>query len=476
MSFIKYPANINVDNDISIIDPEMEKKPKLKIASEILEDSAFSHIPIIFTIIIETLNLIYLGHSSNSNVFNTFGFLICYLYLFGTLYCVGIIKSMNIYQDRYHFYLNYLNFKLIILLLVIFIISPFSFAFYILTSTIFINEELFLWECYTGFVIYSPVIFYLFFLFLLNLTFLQKNGKRSSVLLYCFIFVVIYCVLLYMMLFILKQQIEGIAMSLIITSCICYLISNFTCSDEQSNYKYNKKLKNYNFIPNISLSEIINDDNLKYNISYCLFHGIATFLDELPVYLNLFFSFFLQPNAFTTNIIYTNIFSLLQSFSMGLTSTLKNYIQYSSIGNKHSHQAKIKYVKIFTFVVVCLAIAIAVLLVFLGGNLQNVYLKGRNNEIYMFIQNTYLLFACVVMSYYVSKEFEGYVRGINIKVHLKCYKVILMLVFVPVGLALCFVLDYGIKGIWIGMFMYIIVFMIPNAINVYRHYDLFFQR
>ena len=29
MSFIKYPDNINVDNDISIIDPEMEKKPKL---------------------------------------------------------------------------------------------------------------------------------------------------------------------------------------------------------------------------------------------------------------------------------------------------------------------------------------------------------------------------------------------------------------------------------------------------------------
>ena len=39
MSFINNPDNINVDNDISIIDPEMEKKPKLTIAGEILQDS-----------------------------------------------------------------------------------------------------------------------------------------------------------------------------------------------------------------------------------------------------------------------------------------------------------------------------------------------------------------------------------------------------------------------------------------------------
>ena len=52
MSFIKFPPNINVDNDISIIDPEMEKKPKYTIAEEILEDSIFNHIPILFTVII----------------------------------------------------------------------------------------------------------------------------------------------------------------------------------------------------------------------------------------------------------------------------------------------------------------------------------------------------------------------------------------------------------------------------------------
>ena len=60
MSFIKFPPNINVDNDISIIDPEMEKKPKYTIAEEILEDSIFNHIPILFTVIIESLNLIYI--------------------------------------------------------------------------------------------------------------------------------------------------------------------------------------------------------------------------------------------------------------------------------------------------------------------------------------------------------------------------------------------------------------------------------
>ena len=67
MSFIKYPDNINVDNDISIIDPEMEKKPKLTIAGEILQDSFFNHIALIQFIILEFINLLFMGRINYEN-------------------------------------------------------------------------------------------------------------------------------------------------------------------------------------------------------------------------------------------------------------------------------------------------------------------------------------------------------------------------------------------------------------------------
>ena len=102
MSFIKYPDNINVDNDISIIDPEMEKKPKLTIASEIMQDSFFNHIELIQLILLEFINLSIMGRIQDDNVtlykfsnFNYFQIGFSYLNIFGNFYVLGIIKTLN---------------------------------------------------------------------------------------------------------------------------------------------------------------------------------------------------------------------------------------------------------------------------------------------------------------------------------------------------------------------------------------------
>ena len=170
MSFIKYPSNINVDNDISIIDPEMEKKPKFTIAGEILEDSIFNHIAGLFTVIIETLNLIYIGHTSfsltnSSNKFNYFQLGLYYLYLFGLMFSIGMIKSLKYQQERF---VQYINFKIIIYFLSFLVIFPFSSLSYHILNWLLNKDNspvirANLWEVYVKFMVYAPVFFFCFY-------------------------------------------------------------------------------------------------------------------------------------------------------------------------------------------------------------------------------------------------------------------------------------------------------------------------
>ena len=181
MSFIKYPDNINVDNDISIIDPEMEKKPKLTIAGEILQDSFFNHFPLIQFIILEFINLIFMGRIKYENDtyiysnFNYFKIGFSFLNIFGNYFVLGIIKTLNYNSELFT---KYITLKKILLLSILFIIIPFSFLSIYILKFIYLplfnkneNEKLIITtnlnNIYYEMIIYSPI--YLLFLYLYEL-------------------------------------------------------------------------------------------------------------------------------------------------------------------------------------------------------------------------------------------------------------------------------------------------------------------
>ena len=213
MSFIKYPDNINVDNDISIIDPEMEKKPKLTIASEIMQDSFFNHIELIQLILLEFINLSIMGRIQDENVtlykfsnFNYFQIGFSYLNIFGNFYVLGIIKTLNYNSEILS---RYIILKKILILVVIFLIIPFS------LSSIFILKYIFLpiykhntlerlevstnlTNIYFDMIIYASIFLLFFYLYELNLKFFQKNNMRSSALGFLFLFTFMHFLLLFM--------------------------------------------------------------------------------------------------------------------------------------------------------------------------------------------------------------------------------------------------------------------------------------
>ncbi len=137
MSYLKDKQYVNVDNDISIIDPEMETKPKFTIASEILEDTIFNRINLLFMLILEIINLIFLGHENSNNNYIKFNFYIIgtyYVYLFGFYLNLGIIKSLNFDIERYN---HYILLKKLTYYFSILIIFPLSLLSYFILIYIF---------------------------------------------------------------------------------------------------------------------------------------------------------------------------------------------------------------------------------------------------------------------------------------------------------------------------------------------------
>ena len=486
MSFINNPDNINVDNDISIIDPEMEKKPKLTIAGEILQDSFFNHIALIQFIFLEFINLTFMGRINNSNdklydfsYFNYCQIGFSFLNIFGNFYVLGIIKTLNYNSELLT---RYITLKKILLLIILFIIIPFSLCSIFILKFIFLpifsKNQILRYEIslnlnniYYEMILYSPIYLLFFYLYELNLKFFQKNNMRSSALSFIFIFTFMHFLLSYILIFKNNYKIKGITFSMILTSLFCYLSTNYTITDECYT---NKKIQNFYFFP--KRNKFI-DIYLKNSINEILIKGFYLFIDFLPYEFFLLFSLFIGNEELSSNIILRNFYLFLNAIGKGLSSTLKNYIQYSSIGNKHSHQAKIKYVKIFTYIVFSIILFCGLILSIFRGKISFLYLKNGGNEIIQKdLNNLYILYTMCVCLNYISFELEGYVKGINIDNNILLYRIIFPIIFIPIGFTSCFLFKYGIFGLWFGIFLMILFYSLPNAIKVYKFYDLFFQK
>ena len=484
MSFIKYPDNINVDNDISIIDPEMEKKPKLTIAGEILQDSFFNHIALIQFIILEFINLLFMGRINYENDkylysnFNYFQIGFSFLNIFGNYFILGIIKTLNYNSELLT---KYITLKKILILSILFLIIPFSLSSIFILKFIYFplfyknqNEKLIIItninHIYYEMIIYSPIYLLFLYLYELNLKFFQKNSMRSSALGFIFLFSFMHFLLCYVLIFNNNYKIKGITYSMILTSLFCYLCSNYTITDECYN---NRTIQNFYFFPKKQFIDL----SLINSLNEILIKGFHLLLDFLPYEIFILFSLFIGNEELSSNIIITNFFLFLNSIGKGLSSTLKNYIQYSSIGNKHSHQAKIKYVKIFTYEVFVIILFCGLILSIFRGKIAYLYLKnGGNDKIINELNHIYSLYTFCVCLNYISFELEGYVKGINISNNILFYKIIFPIIFIPIGFTSCFLFHYGIFGLWFGIFLMILFYSFPNAINVYKFYDLFFQK
>ena len=472
MSYLKDKQYVNVDNDISIIDPEMETKPKFTIASEILEDTIFNRINLLFMLILEIINLIFLGHENSNNNYIKFNFYIIgtyYVYLFGFYLNLGIIKSLNFDIERYN---HYILLKKLTYYFSILIIFPFSLLSYFILNYIYSSKDNLINEhinrIIKEYILYSSIFCQFLIMFLLNLKFFQKNFMRSQAIWFSFIFYVIYILCLYCFLYKLHLGYKAITLSLTISSFISYYFSNDTISED---FKHNhKKTKNFYFIPNNS--KIFDEYLLKhYNEIFKI--SLKLYIDRFPYAITYLFSFFIGKYFMSCNIILLNLFLILHAISKGLSATIKNYIQYSSIIKKNSHLAKIRFIKIFTIVNFCTSLFFCFLIFLFDKNICYIYISHPHEIIKKFFNKYLYWFIFTIFIDFFKQELEGYIKGINTRNNILIYKIISIFVFLPLGFALCFLLNFGLKGFWMAILISICIQCVPHSINVYKNYEVF---
>ena len=77
---------------------------------------------------------------------------------------------------------------------------------------------------------------------------------------------------------------------------------------------------------------------------------------------------------------------------------------------------------------------------------------------------------------YIIHSLEGYIKGINSENNIIKYKIIFPLIFIPIGFTFCFLFNFQIIGMWFGILLMNIFYLIPHSINMYKCYGIFLNK
>ena len=341
------------------------------------------------------------------------------------------------------------------------IILPFSFLSYFILNYIYSSKDKVINDninkIFKEYILFSSIFCQFLIMFLLNLKFFQKNFMRSQAIWFSFIFYVIYILNLYCFLYKLHLGYKAITFSMIISSFICYYFSNDTISED---FKHNhKKIKNFYFIPD---NHKILDDYLLKHYNEIFKISLKLYIDRFPYAMVYLFSFFIGKYYMSCNIILMNLFLILHAISKGLSATIKNYIQYSSNIKKNSHFAKIRFIKIFSIVNICTALFFCFLIFLFNENICYIYISHPHEIIKKFFNNYLYCFIITIFIDFFKQELEGYIKGIYTSNNILIYKIIAIFVFLPMGFALCFLLNNGLKGFWLAILFSICFQCVPH--------------
>lgn len=492
MNFLKKEP-IDDLNDISYVNPEIEYKSTLRLTTEILTDSIFNVLPILLLIIIDLLNLIFIGHIENREsvlnlknstnrieYFNYFQVGLAFMNLFGFAFALGVTKTIKKGNNIQNFFYNT---KIILISLTLCIILPMAILSYYLLCFLYSNEEAevinMIYIVYTEFILYSPVFIFFTLLLQLNLRALELLNDRSSCFWIFSVNIILHSIFLYIFLYILNWELFGVMLSLTFSSFISYLYSNAIINE-------NVFLTNNNFYFLPDISEIYSNQEKRNDIIKVmqnnLIAGFVFYSEYSGFGLFLLFSLFINETALTVYIIILNFFSLLHIIGQGFSYTMRHYIRLSMSSYKHSHIGKKKYVKVLSILAFFIALTFAVIILSLEGSIVNIYINTKllsntwsTNPQALFTQ-VITIYALIIFFDYISKILDGYVKGIDAKTtHLLIFKISFFILFVPAGLVLCFVFEFGLYGFWIAIYSYIFIYSIINAFYVYKYYAMWFH-
>ena len=331
-----YSIGRNEKEDISIDRSLVEiRNEEVSITIlNIIGDCFINNLVFIASNFISTINLILIGHillenKTHYELFVTYEIGVSMINFFGKIIIIGLLRYIFEIQEYRKIYFSYLRLKSGLILTIPIIMIPVSLSSYfiikfLLQNNLDIYNQSLNKEVYFKFMIFTPIIYFFEILFYLNLKLLRAFEETKAFISYVIFFIISHIVCSWILLYILKIGILGLATSYCLNSFLFYLFTNIRISNTKE-----EELENFYIFPPKEYfdSNVIN--TLKDASSLSMRHISDIFL----LYLMLFAAFFTDKNQLIVNSVYLNFYYLLNGINKGFYLTFKHYLLYCTVYN-----------------------------------------------------------------------------------------------------------------------------------------------
>jgi Na+-driven multidrug efflux pump len=451
----KTNSNIKKFDEIT---EKFDFKLLMKMFIKISQMSGVYVISSISFFLIRTINVIFLGHFSynesnitNINLTQMGNF---YLNCFGYIFCIG---TMNAFESlgvqafsKKDFNLIYDIFqsaKIFTFLFFVLLLLPFCFCSkYILILFNFEPEFLILCSNYIRILLISTT---LNLLHLINGKLLQLLGYETLVMGIYVITVIVHILSCLFLIATFGLGVYGAAISSVISSLFSFLSTSYFV------YIYapfqNKSTMNID-------TDVLSTSKFFIYAKIGASSGILKFLNEVRFEIIIILTYYLNdPNSLAANSILYNYITLLYYIVVGFSYPVNICIKYYLVSRKLSKA--LVFVKTTIFIVLLIAFMVSIVNYFFSSWIAFIYVNDL--DVAEKFRKVIFIFCFMIFVNWLNIIVDFVLAGMN---HDKVVNVLsslfYLIIFVPFGIFLSFVLGYGYIGFWYAAFLHMVIFLV----------------
>ena len=464
-----------MEEDIDIQDVSLLKnyEPGEIAAFKSIINSFINNIAITLTRIIMAINLIILGYNiyddkRHCDKFIVFQIGIMIIEIFGKFFILGLIKYLfESKRETTEFYVLYLRMKSalvilipiflgIICLIVTFLLMKLLSIFNPDICNYILNKELFF-----SFLIFAPFIYLFELLFLLNIQFMQYQKVIKRIIIFVITFLLSHFSLGILLVYLLDLGLFGLSIVYCLNSFIFYSFTNRSINNSC------EELTQVNFflIPNKAnfdgeIFKLLKEKSILSikNISEIFF-----------LYYLFFLSIFTDRTQLIVNIIYINFYELITFINKGFYLSLKNYISTYNANIRRQ-----KFVIYFTIYYSVLLLILFLVLIIFDNFLLEIYFGREEKSLAKICYDLRIIFPICVLLNGITMILNGIIRGMGVYSPTDV-KIGFVIIGMIISSSLCFIVN-GILGLWIGVCILNICFILLNVHEAKKNFPQFFLR
>lgn len=460
---LSYINNYNKDYDIHCnIKNKRANLSLYKLTYKIAVESFPVSIGLIFTILVETINIIYIGKLNNPKKLVAIGIGTCLVNILGCLPLNGIQGGIDTLcsdangRKSFNKIIIYVNIsRLVTIVYYLLVYIPYTYLIPYITYYLTYDTEIVdLVKLFSNSM--KIAVFFVSQREILN-RYMQSMLIYKPSMIITIICSIFHPLWAYILVFKLNLDIKGTGYSLAITELLnCLMLMIYI----NYNTEINKKCCNPNLLKNFNsynITKVFDVKNIKKFLKYAVPSGILIIIESLVFQFLIFISSILGVYETDATICLFNIGNLIFIFTLGISITTSNYVG-NSIGQNN---AKLANMFAFSGILYTTLFSILIMILFFIFKINLIKLYTTNTKIIEIFNSISIYFNIYLLIDNIGVTINGVVRGLGRQA--KALKYTLLSNYIlgfPFSLVFVFVLNYGITGLWSSQLIIVILYFV----------------